>query len=118
MRTNPYTEIMTGLHWGVSAGVILAACYGMAEDLFSSTGITIQIHSYTSMIMGLGFMLVLAGATREIHALFSSVVAISCTLVFAMVQHQFAGDPLITVSIITIIILLYVACLSVERHWY
>jgi MFS-type transporter involved in bile tolerance (Atg22 family) len=63
-------------------------------------------------------MFVLNLALREMQALFSSVVAISCTLVFAMVLHQFAGDPLLMASIISVIILLYVACLSVERHWH
>ncbi|HXK38140.1 MAG TPA: hypothetical protein VJ579_03680 [Candidatus Paceibacterota bacterium] len=109
---------MSGLHWGVGAGVILAACFGMTQDALSNMGITIQIHSYTSMIVGLGFMFVLNSALRELHALFSSVVTISCAVFFALVQHQFAGKPLIIVSIISLIVLLYVACLSAERHWH
>lgn len=117
-RVNPYTEVLTALQWGVGSGVILAACFGMAQDMLSSIGVNISCRIYTGAIVGAIVALLFWAVSHELRALFTSVLITSCALIFSMVQHQFAGDPLIITSIIFVHVILIVACVSLEKVWH
>lgn len=117
-RSNPYSEAITALQWGIGSGVVLASCYGMAHDMLSSIGVNFNVHPMTGVIIGAIVAVLHAIVSREMRTMFTFILIVTCAIDFAMVQHQFRGEILLIGSIIAIQALLLVVCHSLEKVWY